>query len=149
MSQMKNLVANRSTIGDAAVDGLFGGLGAGLVMAVYFVAAGLFGGESPALVLSRFDPSVAASPLTGALIHLAVASVYGMIFGIVYRFIRLQWLPPWLAGLLYGLALFLLAEAVLLPSAQSLLLVVPIWSFGLAHMIYGVTLGMLVGQTRI
>ena len=58
-------------------------------------------------------------------------------------------LPPWLAGLLYGLALFLLAEAVVLPSAQSLLLVVPIWSFGLAHMIYGVTLGILVGQTRI
>ena len=148
MSQMKNLVAKRSTLGDAAVDGLFAGLGAGIVMAVYLVAAGLIGGDGPALVLSRFDPSVTASPPMGALIHLAVASVYGMLFGVAYRFVPLAWLPTWLMGLVYGMVLLAFAEAVVLPSAESLLRAVPFWSFGLAHLIYGVTLGVLVGQTR-
>ena len=148
MSQMKNLVAIKSTLGDSAVDGLFAGLGAGIVMAIFFVAAGLMGGEGPALVLSRFDPSASASPLTGALIHLAVAGVYGMLFGVAHRFIRPGWLPPWLMGLLYGITLLMLAEAVVLPSAASLLRAVPFWSFGLAHLIYGVMLGILVGQAR-
>jgi hypothetical protein len=148
MSQMKDLVAKRSTIGDSAVDGLFAGVGAGIVMAVYFLAAGLIGGEGPALVLSRFDPSATASPLTGALVHLAVASVYGMLFGVVHRFIRPGWLPIWLLALLYGVVLLALAEAVVLPSAASLLRAVPFWSFGLAHLIYGVTLGVLIGQTN-
>ena len=144
MSQTKNLIAKGSTIGDSAVDGLFGGLGAGIIMAIYFVAAGMIGGENPARVLSRFDPSAAASPLTGTLMHLAVASVYGMVFGIGYRYIRLDRLLTWLAGLLYGLALLVLAEVVVLPSTQSSLPAVPVLSFGLAHVIYGLTLGWLI-----
>lgn len=146
MSQMKNLVAKSSTIGDSAVDGLFAGLGAGIVMAICFIAAGLIGGESPVLVLSRFDPSAVASPLNGALVHLAVASVYGMLFGVAHRFVRPGRLPMWFLGLLYGMILLALAEAVVLPSGTSLLRAVPFWSFGLAHLIYGVTLGVLVGQ---
>jgi hypothetical protein len=146
MSQTKNLVAKRSTLGDSAVDGLFGGLGAGVVMAVYFVAAGLIGGEGPIQVLSRFDPSTPASPLSGALIHLAVACVYGMVFGIGHSYIRLARVPASLTGLLYGVALLLLGELVVLPSTQSSLLAIPVLSFGLAHVIYGVTLGLLVGQ---
>jgi hypothetical protein len=148
MSQMKNLVAKRSTIGDSAVDGLFGGLGAGIIMGIYFVAAGLIGGEGPALVLSRFDPSAAASPLTGALVHLAVASVYGMLFAIGHRYAHIDRLPTWLDGLLYGVALLLLAEVIILPGAQSALRAIPVPSFGLAHVIYGVMLGILVGQVK-
>jgi hypothetical protein len=148
MSQTKNLIAKGATIGDSAVDGLFGGLGAGIVMAIYFVAAGMIGGENPIRFFSRFDPGAAASPLTGALIHLAVASVYGMVFGIGQRYIRFEHLPTWLGGFLYGLALFVLAEAIVLPSAQSSLLEIPTWSFALGHVIYGVTLGVLVGRAR-
>ena len=40
--------------GDAAVDGLLAGLGAGIAMAAYLIVAGVLGGESPVLVLSRF-----------------------------------------------------------------------------------------------
>ena len=149
MSQMKNLVAKKSTLGDSAVDGLFGGLGAGILMGVYFLAVGLVGGENPILVLSRFDPSGSASPLTGALVHLAVASVYGMVFGIVYRFIHLDGLPPWLTGLAFSIVLLALAEIIVLPGAQSSLLHIPLWSFSAAHIIYGVTLGVLVGRAQM
>ena len=148
MSQMKNLVARRFTIGDSAVDGLFAGLGAGIVMAVYFLAAGLIGGEDPTLVLRRFDPSATASPLTGALVHLAVASVYGMLFGVARRFIRPGWLPLWLISLVYSVVLLALAETVVMPSAALSLRAVPFWSFALGHLIYGVTLGFLIGQTN-
>ena len=146
MSQMKSVLSRQSTIGDAAVDGLLGGLGGGFVMAIYLVAAGLAGGELPATVLSRFDPSAAAAPLTGALMHLAVAGVYGMVFGIGFRWIRIRSRSVWLLGLAYGAALFMLAEAIILPGTRSSLLAVPVWSFGLAHVIYGVTLGGLVGR---
>jgi hypothetical protein len=145
MSQTKNLIAKDSTIGDSAVDGLLAGLGAGIVMAIYLVAAGAIGGDSPAAVLSRFDPGDAA-PVTGALMHLAVGSVCGMVFGVGYRYLRQSRLPSWLLGAIYGLALLLLAEAVILPGANSPLRAIPVWSFGAAHMLYGATLGLLVGR---
>jgi hypothetical protein len=148
MAHMKNAATKDSTIGDAAVDGLLGGLGAGIVMAIYLVTAGLGTGDMPAALLSRFDPGNTASPLMGALMHLAVASVYGMVFGIAYRFVRHGLLPTWLVGLAYGLALLLLAEVVILPGANSPLRAIPVWSFGLAHIFYGATLGWLVGRVE-
>jgi len=144
MAPVKNAVAKDLTMGDAAVDGLLAGLGAGIVLAIYLVVAGAIGGDSPAVVLSRFDPNATASPLTGALMHLAVASVYGMVFGIGYRFVRRSRLPGWLIGLAYGLALVALAEGVILPGANSPLRAIPVWSFGLAHLFYGATLGYMI-----
>jgi hypothetical protein len=53
--------------GDAAVDGLLVGVGAGGLMAIYLVVAGVAGGASWLEMLANFDPGAEPRPLTGAL----------------------------------------------------------------------------------
>lgn len=147
MSQTKRAISSTS-LGDAAVDGLLGGLGAGIVMLLFLLIAELSRGIGPAIVLARFDLGSTASPLTGALTHLAVAGVYGLGFGILWALTAIDRLPAGLTGTIYGFALFVLAETVMLPGTHSALLAIPIWSFALAHVVYGATLGWLVQRTR-
>jgi uncharacterized membrane protein YagU involved in acid resistance len=139
--------------GDAAVDGLLSGVAAGLVMGVYLVVVGLIAGESVAAVLQQFDSTGNESPLTGLLLHLAVAAVYGALFAVGYRLIG-RMLPAvrsqrigrwiWLPGLLYGLTLWLLAHGLLLPAADSTLREIPAAHFAIAHAIYGVSLALVL-----
>ena len=102
--------AHTPTLGEAAVDGLLAGVGAGVVMAAYLALANLSLGRGPAEWASRLDPSASASPAVGVLAHLAVAGVYGAAFGGAWR------LTPWrpgslglLCGLAYGLGLWAVA----------------------------------------
>jgi hypothetical protein len=138
-----------------AVDGLLAGVAAGVLMMVVLVMIAWLGGDAPAVTLSRFDPNRAAgatnaTPLVGLLAHLATAGVYGALFGMVRRGLRgLQVRPPvWLAGLVYGLVLWLAAHWVLLPATSSPLLEVPPGLFLAAHLTYGLTLGALSGRSR-
>jgi hypothetical protein len=146
MMHSKQLIDRRRTTSDAALDGLFGGLTAGVAMAVYLVAWGLMTGMGPGAVLGMFDPGERGVALTGALTHLAVASVYGILFGLIWwalrRTLRLG-VPAWLAGAVYGLLLLLVAKAVVLPAAGSPLAEIPTLHFAVAHVIYGVVLGYL------
>ena len=148
MNESKVVASRPATAGDAAVDGLLSGAAAGVVMAVYLVVIGLVMREGPGIVLSRFDPGEAPSPLTGALMHLAMAGVYGVLFALGRRFIARRpafgRLPGWLVGLAYGLALLILAGAVILPGTDSPLREIAFLHFALAHVIYGLTLGILV-----
>ena len=146
MSQTKSAISSTS-LGDAAVDGLLGGLGAGIAMLLFLLIAEFLGGVGPAMVLARFDLGSTASPLTGVLTHLAVASVYGLGFGILWALTAVDKLPAGLTGTIYGFALFVLAETVMLPGTNSALLAIPIWSLALAHLVYGATLGWLVHRT--
>ena len=142
MNESKVVSSKSATAGDAAVDGLLSGIVAGVVMAVYLVVVGLVMGEGPGIVLSRFDPGEAPSPLTGALMHLAVAGVYCVAFGPIARWIgRRATLPGWLIGLVYGLGVLLIAEVILLPGTNSPLREIPVLHFGVAHVVYGLTLG--------
>ena len=143
---MKHAMAKKSTAGEAAVDGLLGGATAGVVMAVYLVVVNLFGGEGFS-VLTRFD-SNGTSPVNGALLHVAVSGVYGALFGILLRFGQRLNAPGWAIGTAYGIALFALAETVLLPSSRSALKEIPIVHFAIAHLIYGFSLGLLVHRMR-
>jgi len=146
MIESKRLAYNDRKLSDAALDGLFGGLAAGVAMAVYLVAWSLMTGMGPGAVLGMFDPAMRGAALTGALTHLAVASVYGILFGLIWwvlrRGLRLG-LPAWLAGAVYGLALLLVATVVVVPSAGSPLAAIPTLHFAVAHVIYGVVLGRL------
>ncbi len=146
MTDNKSLTANKTTMGDAAVDGLIAGIGAGLLMAAYLIVVGLAMGESVGVVLGRFDPGRGGASVIGALAHLATAGVYGVFFGLGWRFVPRGWrgrVPGWLAGLVYGLALFAVA-LVLLPAVASPLQEIPRIHFAVAHVIYGLALGFLI-----
>ncbi len=147
MSNSKPLMREKVQIGDAAVDGLIHGAVAGAAMAVYLIVVGLVSGEGPAQMLARFDPGGGASPLTGGLMHLAVSGVYGIGFALIRRLIGRR-VPGWLAGLIYGVLLLLVAEAIVLPSAISPLRAIPALHFAVAHGLYGLTLGILNAKAR-
>jgi hypothetical protein len=141
-------IGKTTTGADAAVEGLLSGIAAGLLMALSLIGLGLITGDEPASILGRFDPGGQASPLTGGLAHLAVSGVYGILFGLGWRLLqrRLPALPAWVGGLVYGVALFGLAETLLLPATGSPLGEIPAAQFGLAHAVYGLALGLLVGR---
>ena len=65
------------------------------------------------------------------------------VWGLVWLAVR-NWLPlpAWLAGLVYSLALFALGQ-VLLRAAGSPLLELSTLSLVLAHVVYGLVLGLL------
>ncbi|NUM47755.1 MAG: hypothetical protein HUU38_23870 [Anaerolineales bacterium] len=134
-----------SKIGDAAVDGLLAGLGAGVVMGVYLLVTGIFAGEAMGTILGRFAPGGEATPLTGVLSHLAVSAIYGAMFGVMANVLRKR-VPIWAAGLVFGLGLFMIAQYALLPGTGSALLEVSPVHFGIAHGLYGGMLGWQVGR---
>ena len=146
MSNSEPLTREKAQIGDAAVDGLMHGVAAGAAMAAYLVVVGLVSGEGPAQMLARFDPG-GASPLTGALMHLAVSGVYGIGFALIQRLVGRR-VPSWLAGLIYGVLLLLVAEAIVPPGASSPLRAIPALHFAVAHGLYGLTLGILNAMTQ-
>ena len=83
MDGFKRIEWRQTSLSDTAVDGLLGGLEAGVVMAIVLVVLGLSAGDVPPSLLGRFDPSQRAQPFVGALVHLSVAGVYGSLFGII------------------------------------------------------------------
>jgi hypothetical protein len=146
MAEIKHLIRKELNAGDAAVHGLYSGVLAGIAMAAYLVLVGLLLGDSPAVVLGHFDPNASASPLTGTVLHLATAGVYGLLYGLAWWLVfhrkPFSKLPGWLVGLAYGLLLYVIAEAILLPGASPLRETVTI-HFLLAHLLYGLVLGLL------
>ena len=144
-------VAPGMSAGDVAVEGLLDGMIGGVVMGTYLVVAGAAGGDAPGTVLARFDASGAGAPITGALLHLSVSGIYGIVFGLGWwlasrapRFRRLGWL----AGLLYGMALLLVAETLVLPASGSALLAIPLRDFAVAHALYGLVLGIVISRKQ-
>lgn len=139
---------NRS-LGDTAVDGLLSGMAAGLAMAAYLLVSGLLGGEGVAGVLGRFDLTVEQSPLTGGLLHLATSAIYGLVFALLLRFARGRRPDApragWAFGIVYGLALFVLAWLWFVPAASPLR-GLGAANFAAAHALYGAVLGYLVGR---
>ncbi|MFN8487210.1 MAG: hypothetical protein U0350_06430 [Caldilineaceae bacterium] len=149
MTNYENL-SKRTTIGDAAVDGLLAGLVAGAGMIVYLTGVGLALYTTWSTLLTRFVPEGAALPLTGILTLLAMAGVYGALFGV------LTWLTPrpwrrrlngWPMGLLYVAFLLLLAETIFLPRLALPVQQVPFLHLLLGHAIYGFILGRLINLT--
>ena len=141
-------------VGDAAVEGLLNGILAGLAMGAWIVAVEWFNGIPPRTALGYFDPGENGSALTGLILHLAVAGVYGLVFGIVTAvLLRLtraapkKWWGPVL-GALYGLLIFGIAQAVVLPQTASELRALPLWTMFVAHLIYGLALGTMQLRAR-
>ena len=66
--------------GDLAVDGIFTGIEAGIIMAAFLVVVLVGQDFSPAEVLSVFTLYGSPSLTSGILAHLAVSRVYGIFF---------------------------------------------------------------------
>ncbi len=146
---MKNgeaLTRRNANIGDAGVDGLLAGAAAGVAMAIYLIGVSFISGEG-FVVLNRFDPD-SQSPVVGTLLHLALAGVYGSVFGIGLTFVGRFKTPPWLIGAGFGLALFVLAETVIMPRSQSPIVEIPIEHLAVAHILYGLVLGFTLGRKQ-
>ena len=144
MADSKVATHPNMSVGEHALDGLIAGFGAGIVMALYVVLAGLLSGDGPAQALSRFDPSATPSPVTGTTVHLAVASIYGLLFGLISRWVaRRRRLNALFSGLVYGLLIFVFAQFVILPSTTTALRELSAIHFAVAHAIYGLSLGFL------
>lgn len=146
MSTSNSVRVRPASAGDAAVGGLLHGLMAGLAMAGVFVAAGLLRGKGPTETLAAFTLSgqpVAANALTGLLGHLAVAGVYGLVWGVAWRAVgRRTAIPAWLAGLVYGLLLWGVAQVLVRSLGASLAAIAP-WALLAGHLVYGALLGFL------
>jgi hypothetical protein len=148
MMKSDSVTQRTATLGDAAVSGLLAGGGAGVVMMLYLAAVGLAQGDALGTTLGRFDAGVVGpggSPLVGLLAHLATAAVYGALFGGAGRFVPKGWrgrVPSWLAGVGYGLILWGLALAALLPALATSLRAIPPLHFAIAHGLYGLVLGI-------
>ncbi|MDQ4074766.1 MAG: DUF1440 domain-containing protein [Chloroflexota bacterium] len=142
MAESKRFQVREMTAGDAAVDGLLGGLGGGIVMGIYLLGVSLLMGESPLVMLARFAADT-QGPTSGALMHLAVSAVYGTLFGLIWSVIGRRWpdKPTVVAGVVYGLLLWLMANTLLLPGSASSLQQIPSPHFAIAHLLYGLTLG--------
>lgn len=147
----KFVFERRHTAGDAAVDGLLAGAAGGVAMAGVLVVSALLTGEGPVRMLARFAPAGSASPLTGAMIHLAVSAVYGLLFGVVYRLVGRGRLAGWPAGvvlgLVYGLVLILVAQGLASTAAGSVLREIPALHFAVAHLVYGAVTGWLIARS--
>jgi hypothetical protein len=152
MENTRNLKEAR--LGDAAVEGLLNGILAGVVMALFILLVELFAGVAPLAVLGAFDASNVGSPLVGVLSHLAVAGVYGVVFGMLAlllvrvagsRVNRMVWL---VLGAAYGLLIFAIAEWIILPRTNSALSELPVWAFASAHLFYGIVVAWLWGRNK-
>jgi hypothetical protein len=144
----------QSSLGEAAADGLFAGVIAGLVMAVFLLVAGWILGRGLTDTLLINPVGATSEPSLGFLSHLAVSGVYGVVFGLAEYVLLGKWLkdtPPGssaLLGLTYGVLLWALAAIVLLPGSASPMQILPPLILLIAHMIFGLVLSVLVSRRR-
>ncbi len=134
-------------ISDTALDGLFSGMLAGLVMEAYLTVSGILAGLPVTEALTRLSPVNGLSPTSGLLLHFAISGIYGLLFGffihwLLRRHVRQYW--SWLAGLGYGIFLLLVAVFFVLPNSDSAIREIPIVHLAVAHLIFGLVLGIRI-----
>jgi hypothetical protein len=145
MMQRKHANIASKSFGDLAVDGLLQGLAAGAIMLAFLLVVGMVEGVAPAAVLARFGLPDSATAMTGLFGHLAVSAVLGLVWGVLYgSLLRRAPLPAWVLGAAYGLLLYA-GAALFVVSATGLADFAP-WQLLLAHVFYGLTLGLLSGR---
>jgi len=144
--------------------GAIAGLGGGLAMAITgaIISASLDGDiwlEAKQIATVVYGPSVATLPgfaagpvIVGTLLHLIVSAVLGAIFGIVTRrvlHLTSDFGTPLMAGLIYGLLIWLVGYLVVLPLVNPLLRdnsYAP--AFIIQHLVYGAVTGLLYTWLR-
>ncbi|MEJ2262437.1 MAG: hypothetical protein P8X95_03280 [Anaerolineales bacterium] len=154
MREASSYPGQHSAAGDAAVEGLFSGMIAGIAMVIYLLLAGLTFGEGPLTMFSHFGGGGGSTPLVGLLLHLGVSGVYGIAFALICQLTaRRRGFRPtlWVVGVLggaYGLVLWFLAQSFLLPATSSPLMTIPSSHLLVAHLIFGIFLGLVTNLER-
>jgi uncharacterized membrane protein YagU involved in acid resistance len=144
------------------VAGAIAGIGGGLAMALVGLLIAVALGQDPWLTPKQiaaalggpttFQAGFELRPVVlGTALHLVVSALLGVLFEVAIR--RVFKLPsnfgiPIVTGLIYGLAIWLLAYFVFLPLMNPVLLNVYAPSFIIQNITYGVTLGMLYSYLR-
>lgn len=146
----------RPGIGDSAVDGLVGGLVAGVGMGIYLMAVGLYSRIEAWYLLETLVPIGDDNLLYTIMLHLAISMVYGAIYGALISIIRRitgPYFRNWylvLFAVSYGLALFVYARLVLFSViAQAYFSQNLLFHLLVAHLFYSLVLGLLVRQVRM
>jgi len=136
-----------------AIAGLIGGVAMAVVGAIISVwlggdiwleskqiAAFVYGAAATA------QPGFVAGPvLVGTLLHMIVSALLGALFGIlIRRVLRLtsEFGLPLLAGLIYGLLIWMVAYFLVLPSLDAPLLMTYAPAFIVQHLVYGAVTGL-------
>jgi hypothetical protein len=149
MAQGKVYSGAARSAGDAAVDGLIRGVVAGLAMAAVLALAGLLAQLAPQVVLASFDPMRGNSATAGLLAHTATAAIYGLVFALLTApFAGRLGHRMLVAGVIYGLALWLVSRALMASELGAPLRALPSAGWLLAHVVYGGILGWLMWARR-
>ena len=107
-------------------DGLYGGLIAGLVSAVFFAFAGTldhapFGDYFVRFAVAVFGPRGenlgAIALLFGLFLHFFEAAIFGIIYALIAKGFRPMWKAPTsvLCGITYGFVMYFVTEDVIVP----------------------------------
>jgi hypothetical protein len=120
-------------------DGLYGGIIAGFVSALFFLFVGVAIVHEPVLgdyfvqfAVGVFGPRIAALPLIGLLFGLFLHFFSAAIFGIFYASMASRFKPSWtaptsvLCGITYGLFMFFITEDVAVPMMR-VVSTTPLW----------------------
>jgi hypothetical protein len=128
--------------------------GQGLVQAffspVVYIAATVLGGFGnpnfyPAGQLPPANPVAIVLGLMG---HMMNSAIFGLIFlWIADRFVQID-NARWLAGLIYGVVVFLVMWYVIIPVVDPVMMHVNYLGFLAGHMMYGIGLGLTVNWVR-
>lgn len=128
-------------------DGLYGGLIAGLVSALFFLIAGTANHE-PVLgeyfvrfAVGVFGSRIESMPLLGLLFGLFLHFFAAAIFGIFYASLASRFKPSWtaptsvLCGITYGFFMFFIAEDVTVPVLR-VISYTPLWESLLGNVLF-------------
>ncbi len=159
---MVTMQRNASTWTRVGLAGAVAGIVAGLVMAVYAMLASatflhqgfftpLYGIASPIIGPGAMGTSMKhglyfdfGPAMLGVIVHLLWSALYGIIFGLIVGAARLKGGLALVAGLVYGLLVFLFMSYVILPivGVASMPGMVGYPSFIAEHLIFGGVLGL-------
>lgn len=148
MTKSTTMELRSQTAGDAAVDGLGSGFFAGMLMAVYVALYGMSQGLGGGFFFAMLSPAQFAV-VSSLVAHLALAAVYGAIFGVgIWLLGHWRRSPQMTLGmaLLYCLVLALLARTLVLPNGLPQFSVLPWQHLLLSHLLYGVALGLFFNR---
>jgi uncharacterized membrane protein YagU involved in acid resistance len=108
-------------------DGLYGGLIAGLVSALFFMLAGVsFDHGQPGAYFSQYAIGIfgdraehlgIVTLLFGLFLHFLAAAVFGIVYALIAERFKPMWAAPTsvLCGITYGLVMYFVAEDVTVP----------------------------------